>query len=407
MQYLNVDRPVHRNRYQDVIDLLFSSGVTQTTTIPEGVPKESVSADRIDVDADTSMEGRLYSLVVRVLGLNSSIGRDELLSRSFAELGGDSVKSMKFKTHLGGLNAVATSVSNSVTLHKPLRELAAVLQSNISGSMLSTWNQAKLDTLTFQMDRDSVLPDLQESKFGQYDATAAQDIFLTGATGYVGAHFLASLLSATIGCQWKIRCLVRCEDTADGLHRLWNVLTAQYMLSVDEACWSRVQVVPGSMNQDCFGLDDPAWEELCLPLFTSLRKLHSGMNIRRHVSTSLVLQQSCACVQHPDLERHCTMPRLSAYLAIVARRAVAVPEALMRAFRLVSMQQPPGSCSRRAIRSRSGSVRSWYRELRSTVFGASQSVSTESDTSRLAPAQELRTRMAGFTNSSLAWRRRE
>lgn len=258
------NRNALRNRYQDVIDLLFSSGVTQTTTIPEGVPKESVSADRIDVDADTSMEGRLYSLVVRVLGLNSSIGRDELLSRSFAELGGDSVKSMKFKTHLGRLNAVATSVSNSVTLHKPLRELAAVLQSNINGSMLSTWNQAKLDTLTFQMDRDSVLPDLQESKFGQYDATAAQDIFLTGATGYVGAHFLASLLSATIGCQWKIRCLVRCEDTADGLHRLWNVLTAQYMLSVDEACWSRVQVVPGSMNQDCFGLDDPAWEELCL-----------------------------------------------------------------------------------------------------------------------------------------------
>eukprot|EP01043_Picozoa_sp_COSAG02_P003555 COSAG02_NODE_87_length_38906_cov_69.688697_13_plen_1572_part_00 len=253
-----------RDRYRDAIDMMLSAGATGAEAT------EPVSADVRNVEngsaTDTSMEGRLHDLVVSVLGLDSSICRDELLSHSFAELGADSVKSMLFKTKIGGLNAVATSLSNSVTLHKPLRELATVLQGNITGSMLSTWKQAKLDSLSSQMDRDCVLPELQESTAEKYDATAATDVFLTGATGYVGAHFLAELLrlSSECGCQWKIRCLVRCKDAPAGLQRLRNVVTTQYLLSVDEACWStRVQVVSGSMNEDHFGLDEPAWAELC------------------------------------------------------------------------------------------------------------------------------------------------
>ena len=252
-----------RHYYQVAIDAMFATDTAQAQVA--ALPEATESTGATGPDADVSMEGRICGLVVNILGLDPSLNRDELLCHSFADLGGDSVKSMKFKTRLGGLNAAAASVSNAVTLHKPLRELAAVLEGHITGSMLSTWRQAKLDNISAQMDRDSKLPELQDSSAGHYDATAAQDVLLTGATGFVGAHFLAKLLQLSSGCQWNVRCLVRCKNVPDGLQRLRAVVTTQYMLPVDEACWlSRVQIIPGSLSDDRFGLDDSAWADLCL-----------------------------------------------------------------------------------------------------------------------------------------------
>jgi hypothetical protein len=49
-----------------------------------------------------------------------------------------------------------------------------------------------------------------------------QSVFVTGATGFVGAFLLRELLEAQVAAY----CLVRAEDAADGMQRLVNALDA-------------------------------------------------------------------------------------------------------------------------------------------------------------------------------------
>ncbi|GGR20620.1 thioester reductase domain-containing protein [Deinococcus ruber] len=89
------------------------------------------------------------------------------------------------------------------------------------------------------------------------DPAAWRHIFLTGGTGYFGAHLLAELQSRT---QATVHCLVRAATAQDALERL-RIAQRRYLPQrpLDE---SRIRAVPGDLTQPRFGLGEAAFAAL-------------------------------------------------------------------------------------------------------------------------------------------------
>ncbi|KZS97243.1 large subunit of L-aminoadipate-semialdehyde dehydrogenase [Sistotremastrum niveocremeum HHB9708] len=109
-------------------------------------------------------------------------------------------------------------------------------------------------------DFDKLVTQLQSS----YASTAPESeplaVFLTGATGFLGAFILQDLLQRNNVA--KVTCLVRASDKKQGLERLRTS-------SVDRGAWddvwvqqSRVDVVTGDLAEPRFGLSKEDWTSL-------------------------------------------------------------------------------------------------------------------------------------------------
>jgi thioester reductase-like protein len=90
----------------------------------------------------------------------------------------------------------------------------------------------------------------------------AEQIFLTGATGFVGAFLLSELLNQTTA---PIHCLVRSETPEQGIQRLKQVLS-DYQL-FNNQLWrsdyrSRIIVHCGDLSQPRLGLTPETWQNL-------------------------------------------------------------------------------------------------------------------------------------------------
>ena len=80
-------------------------------------------------------------------------------------------------------------------------------------------------------------------------------VLLTGATGYLGAYLLTALLERSNA---TVVCLVRTTDAQAGLARIQANL-ARYELVADP---SRIEVLPGAIEQPQLGVDDATWQAL-------------------------------------------------------------------------------------------------------------------------------------------------
>ncbi|MEV5147595.1 thioester reductase domain-containing protein, partial [Streptomyces sp. NPDC052727] len=82
-------------------------------------------------------------------------------------------------------------------------------------------------------------------------------VFLTGATGFLGAFLLRDLSRSTRG---TLHCLVRARDAADGLRRLRENL--RYYRVWDEVDPARIKVVVGDLAEPRFGLSEEEFDDL-------------------------------------------------------------------------------------------------------------------------------------------------
>ncbi|MEW2118304.1 thioester reductase domain-containing protein [Streptomyces sp. NPDC005474] len=83
------------------------------------------------------------------------------------------------------------------------------------------------------------------------------EIFLTGATGFLGAFLLRDLLRGTLG---TLHCLVRAVDEADGMRRLRENL--EYYRVWDEVDPARLRIVVGDLAEPRFGLSEEEFDAL-------------------------------------------------------------------------------------------------------------------------------------------------
>jgi amino acid adenylation domain-containing protein/thioester reductase-like protein len=110
--------------------------------------------------------------------------------------------------------------------------------------------------------RDSHLGDhLQPSREGpvvtDWTVPSEAKVFLTGATGFVGAFFLAALLQKPF--VKEVCCLVRAHDAAHGRLRLQKTLL-RYHLCPSNLDLDRLTVVPGSFGEAQLGLDTQQYD---------------------------------------------------------------------------------------------------------------------------------------------------
>jgi len=88
-------------------------------------------------------------------------------------------------------------------------------------------------------------------------ATTPQNIFLTGATGFLGAFLLHQLLQQT---QARVHCLVRCADPEDGRMRIRKAQEKFF----SENGWRASRIVPvsGDLSKAYFALPPREFEKL-------------------------------------------------------------------------------------------------------------------------------------------------
>ena len=84
-------------------------------------------------------------------------------------------------------------------------------------------------------------------------------VFLTGATGFLGAFVLKDLLERKERVK-KVICLVRAKNVEAGLERLKEGLVEKQIWDDAWVTEGRLEVVVGDLGQDQFGLADDVWK---------------------------------------------------------------------------------------------------------------------------------------------------
>lgn len=196
-------------------------------------------------------ERLLTQVYKQVLGVDS-VGKDD----HFFDLGGDS-----FAVVEACVVASALGVALPPTLlitHPLVSELASVLNNlsreqslTASGGMLCSAIRQDISlSAEFEamLERASQRQQVQEKQPG--------NIFLTGATGFLGARLLSELLENTNA---QIYCLVRADSEEAGFERIERAL-GKHGLAVGDR--SRLRVICGTVDARQFGLNDLIWNEL-------------------------------------------------------------------------------------------------------------------------------------------------
>ena len=90
--------------------------------------------------------------------------------------------------------------------------------------------------------------------------TMPKNIFLTGVTGFLGAHVLAELLNKF--ADTKIYCLIRNKPNKTNLKRLKEVLHFYFGAKYDLLINDRIVIVSGDLSRENMGMDITEYKEL-------------------------------------------------------------------------------------------------------------------------------------------------
>ncbi|KAL2914197.1 hypothetical protein HK105_206290 [Polyrhizophydium stewartii] len=224
--------------------------------------KKALAAMHVEIAVDalpTDTERALAAVWSQVLGVQvADIGR----ATSFFELGGDSISAIKMVSALSaaGFQVNIAQLLNGATIQR----IAAHIDygSRQPGfDAESNFQAAYADDLDLVDDPSIAAGSLQPFDFAKQQSSASPTFFLTGATGFLGAFVLQSLLERHPHA--RVVCLVRAESDSSATARL--VSTSKQRLAWSDA-WlrnGRVRAVAGDLSAERFGLSDAVWDALC------------------------------------------------------------------------------------------------------------------------------------------------
>lgn len=213
-----------------------------------GKAEPSAEKDPIDTDA-----------VAEVWAATLNISRSTITpEHSFFDLGGHSLSLADLASRLSrnfGFRVPVARLADPVTLNGHLQTIRAVRDGQIA--------EVQSD-LPAALRKDTVLDQDMQPAAGtkMHGVKNADTIFLTGATGFLGAFLLHDLLENTSA---QIICLVRFSgpseaDVPSGIARIRRNL-------IDLGLWrdsimERVEILPGNLSRKRLGLSVQAFDEL-------------------------------------------------------------------------------------------------------------------------------------------------
>ena len=203
------------------------------------------------------------------------------LDESFFDLGGHSIlatrlifeirKAFVVNAPLGlvfdrpTIAGLATEVDALRNVDLGLAYKSAILSRAIFASQSATLDTSdtkkpNMGTVEYGQDYINLLPRLRDSypSLPPGFASSPLTIFLTGATGFLGAFILRDLLSRQNEVK-KVICLVRASDADQAVRRLREG-------STDRGVWDeqwieshRLEIITGDLGQELFGLGHDQW----------------------------------------------------------------------------------------------------------------------------------------------------
>ena len=192
------------------------------------------------IEGRADLRSRLALAVASVMRMPVELIADET---SFSSLGIDSLAAAELTAEIEDLLGVELPLT-AVHEYPSIAALARFIEGDAGPSPFD------------RMRADSVLsPEITPHGRGRRTSDA-RSILLTGATGFLGAHLLRSLLDETDA---TVLCLVRCRGSC-GMTRLHENL-ARYGLS-DEQVAERVVAIDGDLSRPMLGLAERAFSAL-------------------------------------------------------------------------------------------------------------------------------------------------
>lgn len=195
-------------------------------------------------EASSEEEILLLSLFKKVLN-NDNIG----VSDSFFELGGDSLTAMKLQVE---------AISHNLDLsYADIFKYCTV--ENLIKNMHTNKKNIKVN-YNFDYDKyNALLKNNTLEKEILCNKTEIGNVFLTGFTGFLGAHILDSFIKKETG---KIYCLIRDKNNMSARERLFNVLHFYFEDKYDILVDNRIILVDGDITLPKFGLSEQVYNTI-------------------------------------------------------------------------------------------------------------------------------------------------
>lgn len=194
------------------------------------------------VTAITDTEKKISEVLSTILDIS-----DLDINTPFLNLGLDSLGIIKAQTMLLKYNLILTT--QDFYKYSTIKKLAKRIDSNIYNYQEQDINIPN----TFKHQPDEIL-----SKLSLIDKNedSFNNVFLTGANGFVGIHILKELLTTTNNI---IYCLVRGNDSTHSFERLKKAYNFYFNVDISKYLNNRIYIVSGKIDAPNFGIDIPTF----------------------------------------------------------------------------------------------------------------------------------------------------
>lgn len=247
----DIDQNLPGENYQQD-PILRKDHIVANTFTPELIPSE-LEQPASENTIDEQNQSEIIEWVTRWLERNLKIANAQVdLNTSFSEMGIDSLLSITFSFDFGeyiGMKLDENTVWDYPTI-KHLLQLVSTKNTESHQKPKETFNlndECLLDEHTVP----TILPQWKSKPF--------KEVFLTGATGFLGAYLLRELLEYD---DVTVHCLVRAKTEEEGAARLIHTLDS-YGLWID-SYRSRICPVPGDLSKDLFDLSPQQFDQIAM-----------------------------------------------------------------------------------------------------------------------------------------------
>lgn len=180
---------------------------------------------------------------------------------SFFDIGGHSIlaQQMLFKVNklYPGIKVNMSAIFRSPTL----KAFSAEIEKQKSGEVASAESPDAVEDYAGNAKKlEQTLPASFPSADSEIKKEDSINVFLTGATGFLGSYLLRDLLTRQAPKVKKVFAHVRAVDSKKGLERVTK--TCQAYGVWDPAWASRIQCVPGSLGESKLGMSDEDWKQV-------------------------------------------------------------------------------------------------------------------------------------------------
>lgn len=230
-----------------------ASGKTDRKNLP--VPQVNGSADEY-VAPQNELESALCKIVTKILETDQ-IG----VTDDFFDFGGDSLRAIEYvaKAHNEGIEFTLQSVFD----HPTVRDLCDFIENGEERNVV--YSAKDFDKFNEILSRNVI-----DEGFVPVRKTLG-NVLLTGATGFLGAHILDSLMKNENG---KIYCLVRSRNQNDRRGRLCETLNYYFGNTYDNEIGKRIIPVIGNVEQ--IGLSENIPYDVQTVIHTAATVKHYG-----------------------------------------------------------------------------------------------------------------------------------